>query len=101
VTARRDLKKVTDDLVTLTTAGIADPGTRQGTEKRTRELAAEVFTLGVETSAARARMSLTVSWTAWLEVMLDTGLLEEILGLDPDLDQRFWAAFLNGKASHG
>lgn len=81
--AERTAADVAGDLVTLACAGIQTEVTRDETEKRVRELADEGYRLVREDERLKARKSVAGTWSGWLDWMIATGLLEEVLGLEP------------------
>lgn len=99
-TAEHTVDSVTADLVLLACAGIKDRDLREGTAKRVRELTDEGCRLAREDERRKARKSLGRAWSAWLDLMMTTGLpdgtslLEEVLYFEPELRARLAEAFL-------
>lgn len=103
-TAERTAESVADDLVLLALAGIASPALRKSTEQLVRELVAEACSLARKDERARARKPLAAAWSAWLDLAMSVklpeaggkSLLQDVLDLEPELRERFEAAFLGG-----
>lgn len=103
-TTERTVDGVTADLLRLALAGIITPALRENTEKQVRELADEACRLVREDERARNRKSLAAAWSAWLDLVMSVSLpsaggkslLQDVLDLEPELRERFEAAFLGG-----
>lgn len=92
----RTTENVAADLVRLAVAGSPDPAVRAEVEARVRKLTAEACGITAAATAAEARRSLARAWGAWLELAMSTGVLRDVLDLEPALRRRF-LLFLEGK----
>lgn len=101
-TAERAVEDVTADLALLACAGIQTRHLRESTVKRVRELTDEGYRLVREDERRKNRKLLAVAWSAWLDLMMSVklpeaggkSLLQDVLDLEPELRERFEAAFL-------
>jgi hypothetical protein len=99
--SERALGFVVQDLTRVAAAGTAGE-TRDATVKRVRALAVEAYLLGRADERRESRKSLGRAWGAWLDLMMSVSLpsaegkslLQDVLDLEPELRERFEAAFL-------
>jgi hypothetical protein len=76
---------------------------RPGRGHQARDLVDEAYQLGKTDAAAEHRKALGKAWSAWLDLMMSVhppeagkSLLQDVLDLEPGLQERFRAVFLNG-----